>query len=157
MNNISFISESHYHLPFSKAKMLSVEFKNLKPKESAKWQKLADKDKERYLKDMENYTAPSEEEDSDDDSDAPKGKKGKKKKQKKDPNAPKRNQSAFFLYSNATRNDVKSTHPDAAFGQIAQIISKNFKALPAAEKAYWDQRAAEDKERYQREMASYRG
>ena len=132
------------------AKILSVEFKNLKAKESAKWQKLADKDKERYLREMENYTPPSDESDSDD------GKK-KKKKKVKDPNAPKRNQSAFFLYSNATRNDVKNANPEVSFGGIAKIISVNFKALSASERDYWDKKAAADKERYQREMAAYQG
>jgi len=83
-------------------------------------------------------------------------KKIKKRKKKKDPNAPKRNQSAFFLYSNATRADIKAAQPDLAFGEIAKVISVNFKALPAEERAYWDEKAAADKERYQREMAAYR-
>ncbi len=97
---------------------------------------------------MDGYAPPSDE-DSDD------GK--KKKKKKKDPNAPKRNQSSFFLYSNYIRNDVKRRYPDAKFGEIAQIISREFKALPPHERAQWDQRAAEDKERYQREMEDYNG
>merc|ERR1719229_2223976 len=62
--------------------------------------KLAEKDKKRYLKEMESYIPPS---DSDSDDDAP-----KKKKKKKDPNAPKRNQSAYFLFSNKNREDVKN-------------------------------------------------
>ena len=63
------------------------------------------------------------------------------------PTAPKRNQSAFFLYSNATRNDVKEANPEAKFGDIAKIISTHFKALPTEERAYWDNKAAEDKAR----------
>ena len=103
---------------------------------------------------MEGYEPPTEESDSDsDDSDAPKKK--KKKKKKKDPNAPKRNQSSFFLYSNATRNDVKTANPEAKFGEIAQIISRHFKALPEEEMAYWKQKAAEDKERYVAAKAAY--
>ena len=104
---------------------------------------------------MEDYVPPSDDE-SDSDSDDG-GKKKKKKKKKKDPNAPKRNQSAFFLYSNATRADIKAAQPDLAFGEIAKVISVNFKALPEEERAYWDEKAAADKERYQREMAAYRG
>jgi len=113
-------------------------------------------DKERYQREMEDYEPPSADSDSDsDDSDAPK--KRKKKKKKKDPNAPKRNQSSFFLYSNATRNDVKAANPEAKFGEIAQIISRHFKALPEEEREYWNEKAAQDKVRYQREMAIYRG
>jgi hypothetical protein len=103
---------------------------------------------------MESYIPPSDESDSDSDDG---GKKKKKKKQKKDPNAPKRNQSAFFLYSNATRAQVRAENPELAFGQVAQAISKNFKALPEDERAYWDEKAAQDKERYQRELADYKG
>ena len=43
-------------------------------------------------------------------------KKGGKKK--KDPNKPKRNMSAFFLYSNANRARIKEEHPDASFGDL---------------------------------------
>ena len=96
---------------------------------------------------MEDYEPPSD--DSDDD-----GKRRKKKK--KDPNAPKRNQSAFFIYSNTHRATVKEENPEASFGDIAKIISKQFKALSEKERAKYDTLAAADKERYQREMAAYK-
>ncbi|KAL7500202.1 hypothetical protein ACHAWT_008298 [Skeletonema menzelii] len=70
---------------------------------------------------------------------------------------PKRNQSAFFWYSNATRADIKAAQPDLGYAEVAKLISINFKALPDEERAYWDEKAAADKERYQREMAAYRG
>jgi len=82
---------------------------------------------------------------------------GKKKKKKKDPNAPKRNMSAFFLYSNAVRETVRGENPEAKFGDIAKIISVQFKKLSAKERGKYDQLAVEDKERYQRQMADYRG
>mmetsp|Transcript_11968 Transcript_11968/g.21007 ORF Transcript_11968/g.21007 Transcript_11968/m.21007 type:complete len:87 (-) Transcript_11968:948-1208(-) len=44
--------------------------------------------------------------------------KRKRKKKKKDPNRPKRNMSAFFLYSNANRARVKEENPEAKFGDI---------------------------------------
>jgi len=133
------------------AKIMSVEFKAISAEERAKYDQLAVEDKERYLAAMEDYDPPTESDDSDSDG----GGRKKKKKKKKDPNAPKRNQSSFFLYSNATRNDVKEANPEAKFGQIAQIISRHFKALPEEERAYWNEKAAQDKERYQGEKASY--
>jgi hypothetical protein len=136
------------------AKLLSAEFKELPENEKDHWNAKAEADKQRYLAEMEDYVPPSDEES---DSDSDDGKKKKKKKRKKDPNAPKRNQSAFFLYSNATRADIKSAQPDLAFGEVAKVISVNFKALPAEERAYWDEKAAADKERYQKEMAAYKG
>jgi hypothetical protein len=138
----------------AQAKILSVEFKAISASERARWDQLTIEDKERYQRAMESYDPPTASEpDSDSDSDAPKKK--KKAKKKKDPNAPKRNQSSFFLYSNATRNDVKAANPEAKFGEIAQIISRHFKALPEEERAYWDEKAAQDKIRYQRDMAVY--
>ena len=138
----------------AQAKILSVEFKAISASERARWDQLAIEDKDRYQHAMESYDPPTASEpDSDSDSDAPKKK--KKAKKKKDPNAPKRNQSSFFLYSNATRNDVKAANPEAKFGEIAQIISRHFKALPEEERAYWDEKAAQDKVRYQRDMEVY--
>ena len=42
----------------------------------------------------------------------------KKRKAKKDPSRPKRNMSAFFLYSQANRAQVKADSPEASFGDI---------------------------------------
>merc|ERR1719498_838989 len=119
------------------AKILSQEFKGLPENEKEQWKDLAAKDKERYQREMEDYVPPSD--DSEDD-----GK--RKKKKKKDPNAPKRNQTAFFIYSNMHRATVKETNPEAGFGDIAKIISKQFKALSEKEREKYDKLAAEDKE-----------
>ena len=74
---------------------------------------------------------------------------------KKDPNAPKRNMSAYFLYSMFARSQVKNDNPEATFGGIARLISAQFKALPEKENKKWQKKAAEDKERYQAQMAAY--
>lgn len=110
-----------------------------------KWEKKAEQDKIRYQEEMKHYV-PMED---------PTG--GKKKKQKKDPNAPKRNMSAYFLYSIDARPRVKETNPDASFGDIARMISAEFKALSPNERAKWDKKAADDKIRYQQEMEHYKG
>lgn len=62
---------------------------------------------------MTNYVVPEEFEDG--------GGKKKKSKKDKDPNKPKRNQSAFFIYSNAVRNEVRARYPDLSFGDIAKV------------------------------------
>ena len=43
-------------------------------------------------------------------------------KPKKDPNRPKRNMSAFFLYSNANRPRIKQENPEIAFGQVVSAV-----------------------------------
>lgn len=107
------------------------------------WNKKAEADKARYQEEMQDYV-PMEDPDG-----------GKKKKAKKDPNAPKRNMSAYFLYSMFARPQVKEDSPEASFGDIARLISAQFKKLNDKEKKKWEKKAAEDKERYQREMAVY--
>jgi hypothetical protein len=124
------------------ARLLSSQYKALSDKEMKKWTKKAEQDKIRYQEEMKHYV-PMEEEG------------GRKKKAKKDPNAPKRNMSAYFLYSMYARPQVKEDNPDASFGDIARIISEQFKTLPDKEKKKWDKKAVEDKERYQAQLSEY--
>eukprot|EP00429_Kryptoperidinium_foliaceum_P017451 CAMPEP_0176035620 /NCGR_PEP_ID=MMETSP0120_2-20121206/17627_1 /TAXON_ID=160619 /ORGANISM="Kryptoperidinium foliaceum, Strain CCMP 1326" /LENGTH=169 /DNA_ID=CAMNT_0017368987 /DNA_START=683 /DNA_END=1192 /DNA_ORIENTATION=+ len=128
--------------PTIQARILSAQYKALPEKEMKKWTKQAEADKLRYQEEMADYV-PMEKPG------------GKRKKAKKDPNAPKRNMSAYFLYSIEARPVVKEENPEATFGEIARIISAKFKGLSDSEKAKWEKKAAEDKERYQREMEAY--
>jgi len=125
--------------------MLAQEYKQLSEEDMKEWKAKAEEEKERYKSEMEDYV-PMED---------PTG--GGRKKQKKDPNAPKRNMSAYFLYSVHIRPSVKEQNPEASFGDVARIISAQFKELTEEEKAVWAEKAAADKERYQREMAEYQG
>merc|ERR1719199_1449357 len=117
------------------ARLLAEKYKKLSSKE---------KDKSRYQEEMKTYVP------------APDPTGGGKKKRKKDPNAPKRNMSAYFLYSIDARPKVKESNPDAAFGDIARIISQQFKGLSDKQRAVWDKKAVADKERYVAEMAKYK-
>jgi hypothetical protein len=49
------------------------------------------------------------------------------------------------------RISSKNAQPDLSFGEIAKVLSQNFQALPEEERAYWDEQAAADKERYDKE------
>jgi len=128
------------------AKLLSAEFKEISAAERAKWDRLALDDKERYQREMEDYEPPSDDEEV-----------TTKKRKKKDPNAPKRNMSAYFLYSQEMRSVIKEEHPDASFGETAKLISARFKELSAAERKKYDDLALADKERYQRAMRVFKG
>ncbi len=126
----------------TQARILSAQYKALPDKELKKWIKKAEGDKSRYQEEMKDYVPMDEPG-------------GKRKKAKKDPNAPKRNMSAYFLYSMHARPQVKEENPEASFGEIARIISAQFKELSDKEKKKWEKKAADDKDRYQREMADY--
>jgi len=127
------------------SKLSSDKWKVLSEEERKPYVKLSEKDKKRYQKDMESYIPPS---DSDSDDDRP-----KKKKKKKDPNAPKRNQSAYFLFSNANRQDVKKELGDGCkITEIASALGEKWRGMTSDDKVPFEKLAAKDKERYQREM-----
>ncbi|KAL3075234.1 hypothetical protein niasHS_014963 [Heterodera schachtii] len=82
-----------------------------------------------------------------------KEKEGKKGEKKKDPNAPKRNQSAFFIWQIENRPQIKK--PGDSVTETAARAGQMWKALSAEEKQPYEQKAKEDKERYEREMSEY--
>jgi hypothetical protein len=84
-----------------------------------------------------------------------KGKKEKDASKKKDKNAPKRGSSAFIIFGNDIRAKIKQENPDASFGEIGKLISEKWKALSDAEKAPYEEKAAKDRLRYEKEMKSY--
>jgi HMG (high mobility group) box len=124
---------------------LARKYKELNEKDMRKWEKKADQDKARYQEEMKHYIP----------ADDPSGG-GKKKKAKKDPDAPKRNMSAYFLYSIHIRPTVKEENPEATFGDIARLISEKFKSLSAKERKIWDDKAISDKDRYESQMEAYK-
>ena len=97
-----------------------------------------------------------ESESSNNDNQEQSSKKSKKKKKAKDPNAPKRNVSAYLHFSSAKRGDVKESQPDLSFGEITKVVTASWKALSVEERVPWDEKAAVDKERYEEELAAYK-
>ena len=85
----------------------------------------------------------------------PASKGGKKKKKKKDPNAPKGARGSYMFFSNAKRAELKAARPDITFGELATETSALWKAATADDKKPFEDMAAEDKRRYQKEMESY--
>eukprot|EP00543_Licmophora_paradoxa_P004205 CAMPEP_0202454682 /NCGR_PEP_ID=MMETSP1360-20130828/12348_1 /ASSEMBLY_ACC=CAM_ASM_000848 /TAXON_ID=515479 /ORGANISM="Licmophora paradoxa, Strain CCMP2313" /LENGTH=200 /DNA_ID=CAMNT_0049074057 /DNA_START=145 /DNA_END=747 /DNA_ORIENTATION=- len=140
------VKEENPEAPFGDiARILSTEYKALTEKERKKWDKKAEADKARYQEEMKDYVPPDDIDDG-----------GRKRKKRKDPDAPKRNMSAYFLYSVYIRPTIKEENPEATFGEIAKIISQKFKQLTEKERKKWDKKAVEDKSRYERQMADYK-
>ena len=85
---------------------------------------------------------------------AKKARKGKKPKKDKD--APKRGQSAYFLWMNAVgRGQVKAAEPGIEHLEISRRCGALWKDFPPEAKAEWEEKARADKARYDREMAEY--
>jgi structure-specific recognition protein 1 len=59
------------------------------------------------------------------------------------------------LYQNAMRGQFKRDNPGMTFGQLSKYTSHMYKNLSKRERTAWDQRSAEDKARYNAELANY--
>jgi len=78
------------------------------------------------------------------------GKKGK------DPNAPKRGSNAYMFYANTNRSKVKEANKEASNSGLLKILGESWKKLTPEEKKPYEDMAAKDKERYQKEMEAYK-
>ena len=147
------------------SKYTSAMYAAMQPEEKQHWNERAEADKARYLHELQNY-APPPGFDSKGDAHAgahahaaagPRRKGGRSARTKttRDPNAPKKNMSAYLLYQNCYRETFKSMNPGITFGQLAKYTSYMYKALTVEEKQKWEAHAAQDKARYEAEMQSY--
>ncbi|CAG8460702.1 11657_t:CDS:2 [Acaulospora colombiana] len=79
-----------------------------------------------------------------------------KKPQVKDPNAPKRPNTAYILFSNEIRAETKADNPHANQKEIVTLIGQKWKALSREQKKVYEDRYFADKERYDEELRAYR-
>jgi structure-specific recognition protein 1 len=139
-------------------KLVGVAWKELSDADKAKWDQKAREDKDRYKKEMDGYSAPSDDDDDDDDdsdSGKAKGKPKAKPKAKKDPNEPKKPMNAYMLFSNSVRAKVREENPGLSLGEVAKEMGSRYKAMSADEMAGWQAKADAAKEVYKKEMAKY--
>jgi hypothetical protein len=136
--------------------MIAVEYKKMSEDEKKKYDNMATEDKERYATEMKDYVPPSDDDDDDDGDNGGGKKKVVKKKVKKDPNAPKKPLTTYLSYSVKIRPALKAENPDMSFGDIARAIAEKYKALSTEEMAKLNEQAELDKQKYQKEMATYK-
>lgn len=86
----------------------------------------------------------------------PGSEKKKKKKSKKDPNAPKRPQSAYFLWFNANREELKKDTPDISITDLSKKAGEVWKQMEDTDKTEWNEKAAEAKKEYEKAMEEYK-
>lgn len=130
------------------SKVCGAKWKDMDEDDKAPYVKLSEKDRKRHEKEMEHYNPPS---DSDSDDERPK----KKTKKEKDPNAPKKNVTAYFHFAAAKRPEIKASDPDLRVTDVAKKIGEMWQTLSADEKQTYEQIAQKDKARYQKEFAEY--
>lgn len=73
---------------------------------------------------------------------------------KPDDNAPERPPSAYVIFSNKMREELKGRN--LSFTEIAKLVGENWQNLSPAEKEPFEQQAFTAKERYSNELAGYK-
>ncbi|RYP59891.1 hypothetical protein DL769_008356 [Monosporascus sp. CRB-8-3] len=73
---------------------------------------------------------------------------------KPDENAPERPPSAYVLFSNKMREDLKGRN--LTFTEIAKLVGENWQNLTRSEKEPFERQAQEAKEKYNRDLAEYK-
>lgn len=73
---------------------------------------------------------------------------------KPDENAPERPPSAYVIFSNRMREELKGRN--LSFTEIAKLVGENWQNLAPAEKETYEQQAASAKERYNHELSEYK-
>nr|CDJ83555.1 High mobility group domain containing protein [Haemonchus contortus] len=76
----------------------------------------------------------------------------KAERKKKDPNAPKRAQSAYMLWLNENR--AKLSKPGMSVVDVSRAAGVEWATVK--DKSKWEKMAAEEKKRYEKEMAAYK-
>jgi len=80
----------------------------------------------------------------------------KPQKKKKDPNAPKQPLSAYFIFSTEERLKVKEDNPNFSICEVAKELGRRWADMDPAVKQRYQQRAEEERQKYDNDMASYR-
>lgn len=119
------------------SKKCAGKWKEMAPKEKKRFEDMAQHDKERFTREMNEYGGP-----------------GKKVKRAKDPNMPKRALSAFFFFCDEQRPKVRAMHPEYRIGDIAKEMGHRWEDCPNKEK--YERLAMEDKARYETDMIAYK-
>ncbi|KAF5027671.1 hypothetical protein F66182_232 [Fusarium sp. NRRL 66182] len=73
---------------------------------------------------------------------------------KPDENAPERPPSAYVLFSNKMREDLRSQN--LTFTEIAKLVGENWQNLNPSEKESYESQANADKEKYHRDLMEYK-
>jgi len=81
----------------------------------------------------------------------------KRTKKDKDPDQPKRPQSAYFLWMNASRADIKAANSQVPQKEILKIAGGLWKNMSEDDKKEWHNKAEEAKELYKEQMENYNG
>ncbi|XP_045130048.1 FACT complex subunit Ssrp1-like isoform X1 [Portunus trituberculatus] len=78
----------------------------------------------------------------------------RKPKKEKDSNKPKRPQSAYFIWLNESREQIKKENPGISITEISKVAGQKWKTIE--NKKEWEVKAAKAKEEYEKAMKEYK-
>jgi len=82
--------------------------------------------------------------------------KPRKVKAPKDLNAPKKNLSAYFIFTNKRRQELKVQYPEKKLTELTTLMAVEWKAMDEDTKKGYQAQAIADKENYTRQMEEYK-
>lgn len=155
-----YLEESHARIkvtnpdaPFGiVSKQISAEWKSMSEADKRRYEDLSRQDKLRYVEEKSEYVpAPGYGSDG-----KPLYKKGKNKRAKKDKSLPKGACSAYIIFCTQMRPVIKGENPDVINTEILKETGIRWRAMTPEQKQPWEDLAAQDKIRYEQEMAAHR-
>lgn len=74
----------------------------------------------------------------------------------KDPNAPKRNKSAYMFFAESIRAKLRQKYPTDTMGDISKRMGKLWNSLSSRDKKKFEDMSKNDKKRYEKDMIKYK-
>merc|ERR1712146_351861 len=121
-------------------KQVALDWRQLPEEEKKPWVEKSVQDKARYDQELANYSDPL---------------KIPNKRPKRLAGAPKRGMSAFLMFSQVMRPQLRDDMPDKRNIEISKMLGEKWKALSDEDKKPWVQKADEDAERYNEEKLKW--
>jgi len=125
------------------SKKCAKRWKEMNDKEKKTFNDMTEMDRIRYEREMKEYVSRG-------------GKPTKRTKKKKDPNAPKRPQSAFFLFCADHRGPLRQTNPSLSVGDIAKQLGKKWAECSTETRKKYSDQSDIEKAKYVKEIEKYR-
>lgn len=121
-------------------KQVALDWRQLPEEEKKPWVEKSVQDKARYDQELANYSGPL---------------KIPNKRPKRLAGAPKRGMSAFLMFSQVVRPQLRDEMPDKRNIEISKMLGERWKALSDEDKKPWVQKADEDATRYNEEKLKW--
>jgi len=123
------------------SKKASELWKVLSAEDRQYWDDKAMKEKSRYMVEKATYTGAWQ---------VP------YKRAKKDPTAPKRNPSAFLLFAQGKRQELKNLNPSMKNTDISRILGQLWRDTPTEKKRHYVDREVKERKQYKSDIAEWR-